>query len=114
MVGKKNGEQADYSNYSFRKSEGIPGLQCVDGIAWICYRFALFAMRKTPMHKFVQIGWHDLEGDRDKNGWMFAAAIRRDNLQKSIVKALADGMAMEFFKEWEKDKENLERKLLRL
>jgi hypothetical protein len=100
----KNGEEGDYLNYTFQKSEGIPGLQCVDGIGWVCYRFALFAMRKTPLHKFAQVGWHDLEGDRGKNGWMHAVAIRRENLQKSITKALADGTAMEFFTEWEKDK----------
>lgn len=101
---EKNGEQGDYSNYSFRKSLGIPGLQCADAIAWVCYRYALFVMCKTPMHKFAESGWDNIGGKSGLNGWVFAAAIRRENLQKSVTKGLADTKVLNFFREWEEYK----------
>lgn len=101
---EKHGEQGDYSNYSFRKSEGIPGLQCVDAIAWVCYRYALFVMRKTSMHRFVELSWNKLGGNRESDGWLFAVAIRRENLEKSITEGLADAQVLDFFREWEEYK----------
>ena len=76
----------------------------MDGIAWVCHRYALFVMCKTPMHRFVELGWNNLGGNNSSDGWMFAAAIPRENLQKSITKGLADAKMLDFFREWEEYK----------
>src|SRR5580704_8425915 len=85
----KTGE--DYSNYSFRRSEGIPGLQCVDAIAWICYQKALEIFRKKAVHPLARVSWDDLGGHLGSRGWLYAGTIVRDNLEKSINKLMIEG-----------------------
>jgi len=85
-----------FLNYSFRKSKGIPGLQCVDAISWVCYQLALHVFRDKPMHPYAEIGWNDFEGDSGPEGWLRAVAIKREDLQK-------------WFEELQANPENLER-----
>jgi hypothetical protein len=103
---ERDGMPGDYSNYTFRKSAGIPGLQCVDAIGWMCYRYALYLFNKTPAHPFALEGWYDLHGHLGEDGWLVAITLLREKLQKSITKALGDGRAVQFFKEWEERKRN--------
>lgn len=92
---------ADYTNYSFRKSKEIPGLQCVDAISWVCHRKARFLFNKTPIHKFAEIGWREFEGHQGEAGWMIAVTVVRPKLQKAIQNTLLDGTAMRLFAEYE-------------
>jgi len=84
---------------NFRKSSGIPALQCVDAIAWVCYQYSLLIFRKIPLKRFVSEAWHDFDGHLG-NGWLRAAVMPREKLQKAVQKAIADGKAMDFFNEW--------------
>jgi hypothetical protein len=94
----------DYSHYGFRKSTDIPGLQCVDAIAWVSYRYALHAFHKAPLPDMASDGWRDFEGHLARRGWLYAVSIRRENLQKTIDKTLETGKAKEFFREWDEYK----------
>jgi len=49
----KNGNPGEYVNYSFRRRQDVPGLQCVDGIAWTCYQYGIHLFRRTPMHRLT-------------------------------------------------------------
>jgi hypothetical protein len=103
LAGKKH-VLGDYSNYSFRKSAGVPGLQCVDAICWVCYRYALQIFCKAPLPKFVEDSWRDFGGHHAEGGWLAAFTILRDKLKKSIDKSLESGKSKQFFKEWEEYK----------
>lgn len=94
----------NYENYTFRKSSGIPGLQCVDAIAWVSYRYALHIFCKSPLPNMALDAWHDFEGHLGLRGWLYAVTIRRENLQKTIDKTLETGKAKHFFREWDEYK----------
>lgn len=53
------GRHGEFTNYSFRLRKEIPGLQCVDCVAWTTYQYALLAFRKKPLHPFAKIAWDD-------------------------------------------------------
>jgi Protein of unknown function (DUF3800) len=94
----------DYSNYGFRKSTDIPGLQCVDAVAWVSYRYALYVFCKTPLPKFALESWEDFGGPKGESGWLSALTIMRDKLQNTVDMSIKTGKTKEFFKEWEEYK----------
>jgi hypothetical protein len=101
-VAQRDGTVADYSDPHFRKSVGIPGLQCVDAVSWVSYQYAVHIYRRTPLRKFVPESWRDFGGHFGQDGWLRALTIRRENLQKSVTQAVTDAKAEQFFKQWEK------------
>jgi Protein of unknown function (DUF3800) len=100
----KEGLPRDYADPQFRKSDDIPGLQCVDAIGWICYQYSLLLFRKTPLKKYIDESWHHFGAHLSEEGWLMAFTILRDKLQKLIENALANEKAMAIFKEWEEHK----------
>lgn len=102
FVSEQNGTYGDYSDPHFRKSVGIPGLQCVDMVAWVSYQFAQLIYKKIELRKLVPEAWREFGGNLGGEGWLRAFTIRREDLEKSIKKAVLDGKAVQFFKDWEK------------
>jgi len=115
-IASEKGMAGEYLKYSFQQRREIPGLQCVDCIAWTCYQFGHFVIRKKPLPPLAQIMWDDLcsrngpsaiagikksTGPRD---WFCAATVTRSNLEQFIQKELADGISLKRFKDWEKTK----------
>lgn len=103
FISEKEGVPGDYSDPHFRKSAGIPGLQCVDAVAWVSYQYALHVFKiypEKPLAKFVAESWKEFEGHLGTEGWLKAATLRRESLERSIKKAIPDGKAAQFFKEW--------------
>jgi hypothetical protein len=100
----KTGE--DYSNYSFRQSDDIPGLQCVDAIAWVCYQKALEIFRKTPLHPLAVASWNDFGGHLGSKGWLYAGTILRDSLEKSINKLISNGEVKRYVDDWREANQN--------
>lgn len=100
FVGEQQGAIGDYSDPHFRKSNDIPGLQCVDAVSWISYQYAVHLYRRTPLKKFVSESWKEFGGHLGSDGWLRALTIRRVNLERSTKKAASDGKAMKFFQEW--------------
>ena len=100
FVAEREGLVGLYSEPVFRKSDGIPGLQCVDAIAWVCYQYSLLVFKGIPLKKFVEESWHDFGGHLSFEGWLHAFTMRREQLKRSIERAIADGRALQFFKEW--------------
>lgn len=115
-VASEKGMAGEYVNYSFRQRKEIPGLQCVDAVAWTCYQFGQLIFRKKALHAFAQIAWDDLcsrngpgtvAGIKKSSGpldWFCAGAVTRSNLEDFIQRELADGRSIQRFKEWEKSK----------
>jgi hypothetical protein len=115
-VASEKGVAGEYLNYSFRQRKDIPGLQCVDCIAWTCYQFGQFVFRKKPLPPLAQIVWDDLcsrngpgtvAGVKHSSGpldWFCAGAVTRSNLEQWIQKELADEKSLNRFREWEKTK----------
>jgi hypothetical protein len=78
------GRKGDFSNYSFRHRQDIPGLQCVDAVGWTCYQEALLTFSDKPMHPLAESAWKDYGGDLGPRGWLQAFTITRDNLRKWV------------------------------
>jgi hypothetical protein len=91
----EDGRAGDYSNYSFRKSKNVPGLECIDAISWVCYQYALYAIRDKPPHEFATVGWQDFGGHVD-GGWLKAVTITRASLQDWINRALSDQVSLDW------------------
>jgi hypothetical protein len=86
----EEGNAGEFINYSFRSRKDIPGLQCVDCVSWVAYRFALFSFLKTPLHPFAEIGWNDFGGPRERDGWLGAITLERHNLEKWYRDVISD------------------------
>lgn len=105
------GRPGRYINYSFRRREDVPALQCTDAIAWTCYQFSLFAMNKIPLSPIAQECWDDYY-DRGSE-WLYAGTMTKQQLQDWIDRELKDGRWRERFMAWEAEhskSKTLERK----
>jgi len=88
-----------YTNYSFRRRQDIPALQCTDALAWACYRFTLFAHLKTPLNKIAEDSFNDY--NKHQSGtWLHAAGMTKANLEKWVTAEIKDGRSRERFKVW--------------
>lgn len=87
----------EFTNYSFRSRKDIPGLQCVDCVSWVAYRFALLAFHDTPIHPLAEVGWQDF-GGMTEGGWLKAVAIERREIQRWYEKVLSEPESLDQFK----------------
>jgi hypothetical protein len=89
------GDGGEYANYTFRHSKELPGLQCVDVLAWVSYQTALLAFCNTPLHPEAEIGWKDF--DEHLGGtWRDAYTVSRSALEKWVN----NPAAVEHTKRW--------------
>ena len=110
-IAAANGMAGEFANWSFRRREEIPGLQCVDVVAWSTYQFGLLAFKKKPLPPDAKTAWDDF-GKHSGGNWGFDVTITRDDLKKWIDAELADGRSIARFKAREERKkaEHAERK----
>lgn len=104
FVSEREGIVGYYSDPIFKKSVGIPGLQCVDAVAWISYQYAVHLYQKLPLRELVPQSWKEFEGHLGADGWLRAFTLRKENLEKGIKNSIANGQAMQFFNEWQQHK----------
>jgi Protein of unknown function (DUF3800) len=84
----------EYTNYAFRRSKDIPGLQCADAISWICYRRSLSQYWNKPIPPLADEGWQFCKA------WLRVVHITRENLKEAIDKEMADGTTLKRIGEW--------------
>ncbi len=99
------GNKGEYSNYSFRHRAEIPGLQCVDALAWISYQVSLLKFYEKPLYPDAKIGWDDFKGHLAGN-WRESWAITKANLEKTVKRELQTGESTAKFKAWEAKKKS--------
>jgi hypothetical protein len=104
FISEKEGTPGDYSDPHFRKSIGIPGLQCVDAISWVSYQYAVYLYRKTPLKRFVPESWQEFGGHSGVNGWLQALTLRRENLERSVKQIVATPNSLDIFRQWQEDR----------
>jgi Protein of unknown function (DUF3800) len=92
-----------YTNYTFRRRQDIPGLQCTDALAWTCYRFALLAHLKTPLNQIAQESWDDYYEHLSQT-WLYAATVKREHLNTWVEAEVKDGRSEVRFRAWEEKK----------
>lgn len=97
---ERSGDPADYGDPHFRKSVGMPGLQCADAVSWISYQYAIHLYKKSPLHRLVPESWEHFEGPKSLDGWLRAVAIRKKNLVTSIEQANSTPNVFKFYDEW--------------
>ncbi len=103
-VAIEDGTAGEFDNYSFRRRKEIAGLQCVDCVSWVAYRFAVFAFRQTPLHPFAEIAWEDFGGPLERHGWLGAMAIKREHLQKWYADIMADPKNLDKYRRAEENR----------
>jgi hypothetical protein len=103
FVSEKEGTPGDYSDPHFRKSVGIPGLQCVDAVSWVSYQYSVYLFRKTPLKRFVPESWQEFGGHLGNNGWLQALTLRRESLERSVKKIVATPNSLDIFRQWQED-----------
>jgi hypothetical protein len=91
----------EFTHYSFRRRQEVPGLQCADCVCWVAYRFALFAFLQTPLNEFARVGWEDFGGPLEENGWLGAITIERHHLEKWYQDAMSNPENMEKYRTME-------------
>jgi hypothetical protein len=72
------------AHYSFRKRGDTPGLQCVDLIAWTCYRESLYVHNGTPLTELQKACWKDFN-DWDNGRWLTSVGQTRKQLQEAVL-----------------------------
>jgi len=83
-----------YQNYSFRRREDIPALQCTDLLAWTYYQFALSRFRDIALSDIAHECIGDFEEHRNRE-WMTAVTTTRENLADWVQKELTAPAAIE-------------------
>ena len=71
-------------HYSFGKRKDVAGLQCVDTIAWICYRFALHKIVGARLSALQKKGWDDLNNYREQDEWLLALGQKAEQIQNFL------------------------------
>jgi len=97
------GHIGEYSNWSFRYRKDVPGLQCVDALAWCVYQYGMMAFCNKPLIRDAEIAWADFEKHRGGR-WGFDVTVTREHLKEWVEKELADGTSMRKFKAREEQK----------
>jgi len=99
----EDGQTGEYSHWSFRRPNELPGLQCVDSLAWCVYQYGLLVYCKKPISDEALNAWEDYT--KCKNGtWGFDVTITRENLKKWVDAEMADGKSIKKFAEWKQRK----------
>jgi hypothetical protein len=102
---KESGYAGAYEHWSFRRPVEIPGLQCVDALAWCVYQYGLLAYCKKPMTDVALDAWNDFT--KSRNGkWGFDVTITREALKKWVDLEMADGKSVKRFAEWKTRRRN--------
>lgn len=104
FISEKEDAPGDYSDPHFRKSVGIPGLQCVGAISWVSYQYAVYLYRKTPLKRFVPESWQEFGGHLGNNGWLQALTLRRENLERSAKQIVVNANSLDIFRRWQEDR----------
>jgi hypothetical protein len=97
---QQRGRSGEFTNYTFRRRQDMPALQCVDAIGWTCYQQALFQFHKVPVHNLAAEAWKGYEAHLEQNGWLQCFTVTQNNLKKWISAEMADGETLKRFEEW--------------
>jgi hypothetical protein len=98
-----SGDAGVYTNFSFRKRQPLPGLQCVDTLGWVSYQVALLAFYKKPLVPDAEIGWKDFKRHRNPH-WRVAGTVKREDLKKVVADYKKHGVSRQFFEKWRASK----------
>ena len=86
-------------NHDFKSRKEIPGLQCVDFLAWVSLNLALDNFNQKPMHLFADDALKDLE--RFNGGrWYKVATILRGDFEKWTKDEMSDGKSIAKLLAW--------------
>jgi hypothetical protein len=88
-----------YVNYSFRRDEEIPALQCVDAVGWAAYQSALKVFVAAPVSELAIESFSDFHR-ADGSGWLVALTISKEHLRDWVERERADGRGLERLKAW--------------
>jgi hypothetical protein len=93
------GGAGTFSNYGFGRREEVPGLQCVDALAWTIYQYALFAFLKKPLNPEAAASM-DHFGKYQSGTWGFDVTVTKEQLKTWFDKEIADGTSIKKFAAW--------------
>jgi predicted metal-binding protein len=98
------GKEKEYTNYSFQHRKDVPGLQCVDGLGWVCYRHALLTFRGTPLPPLAEESWKRLAANVRNDSWLQVFTLTRASLADWARREMEEGKSLKRFDEWKKSR----------
>jgi hypothetical protein len=98
-----SGNTGEFSNYSFRCRDKIPGLQCADILAWTSYQSSLLVFFGKPLASDANIAWNDFK-EYLAGEWRTVRTLTRANLEKLVYDEQKSGISVAKFKAWEAKK----------
>jgi hypothetical protein len=75
-----------FSDYSFRRREDIPALQCADLLAWSSYQVARHHFFDKPLHPIADINYQGFRSFGDE--WLAARSITRKDLRQWVERSV--------------------------
>jgi hypothetical protein len=103
---RERGTPGLYTNYAFARRQDVAGLQCVDLLAWTCYRFSILKFLGTSLNQFAQVAWNDFVPngtDAGPDDWLTALVLKKKDLQGWVQRELASGESLRQFHRWEQE-----------
>jgi hypothetical protein len=95
----ETGTPGQYTNWSFKRRQDIPALQCADALAWTCYQLGLFVHTQKPLTEIASECWKDYSS-RESGNWLIANGITREQLAEWAIAEQSDGRSNAIIKEW--------------
>jgi uncharacterized protein DUF3800 len=94
------GKAGKYVNYTFKRRQDVPALQCTDAIAWTCYQYSLLAHSQIELSPTAETCWNDFYSHRE-NHWLYAATMTRAQLEDWVRREQEQGLPdFDRFREW--------------
>lgn len=100
---RQAGFPGEFENFSFRRREKIPGLQCSDALAWTAFQQGLWVLCKTPLSSHAETAWADFDNAPDPR-WREMIVVRKSDLQRFANDPKVLPHATEFFRKWAEKK----------
>lgn len=94
-----SGRAGEYKNFTFRERCDLPGLQCVDALAWTRYQIALHAFTKKDYSAIAETAAMDFD-EHMGGSWMHGITILRKDLEEFMSNEINDGTALARFDAW--------------
>jgi hypothetical protein len=93
----EHGHKGQYTNFTFKDRKNIPGLQCVDSMAWLHYQTAVHDFGGIPRHRLAEIAFQEYERPPF---FLHAVTVNRKNLQKWMADEMKHPKAIKLLQKW--------------
>jgi hypothetical protein len=86
--------------FSFRKRQEVPGLQCVDLLAWTIFSLSRSLVQQLPTRGIADESFRDFTFQSNNPEWLVASGHTRETMRAAIARDRANAEAEHRRREW--------------